>query len=140
MVDRGSVKGAAVDLAVRVCRPGPPPGASGAPLFGALTQASAAVIVVVSEDGWTPVSDAFGRTLGYAEPPDVPLVDLVHPDDRGVARVIYHTCLAGQTVAAPVDLRIAAADNSWRTMEIAARAIAEPPTAPAPGPAARTAT
>jgi len=123
LVDHGPDEGAAVDLAARACRPVAPPDPSAAPLFGALARASAAVIVIVSDDGWSPMSDTFATTLGWETPPD--LLELVHPHDRRTAQALWQTCRAGRTPAAPVDLRIQAADGSWYTMEVVARAVVD---------------
>ena len=88
--------------------------------FAALVEHAADLIAVVSTDGTIEyVSPAAARILGQDEADllGLDLLTLVHPDDaptdvEGLARTDE------QGIGAPVELRLRAADGSWRYLEV----------------------
>jgi PAS domain S-box-containing protein len=123
--------GAAADRALgRVCRPVALPAGTNSPLLRAITYGARALIVVVDPArGWCAMSDAFTALLGYdrQSPPDVRLVELIHPDDRAKAVAAFVDCCDGRHPAGTVDLRVRTAAGRWRTVEVAARTFVDDP-------------
>jgi len=88
--------------------------------FAALVEHVSDIIAVLDNDGVIQyVSPATARVLGYDESElnDRNLLDLIHPDDLP-DELLQLARPDEQGVGSPVELRLQAADGSWRFLEI----------------------
>ncbi|MDT4986943.1 MAG: hypothetical protein QOI74_1037 [Micromonosporaceae bacterium] len=94
-----------------------------------LTDDRAVVVVVDGAVGWTALSGAFERVLGYdrQSPPGRSPLDLIHPDDHAVAVGSFLDACAGRDHGSPFDLRVRGATGRWRTLETAVRSYVDEP-------------
>ena len=97
--------------------------------FAALVENAADIIAVLTADGIVEyASPAATRTLspasGALEGAD--LLSLVHPDDRP-SSLLSLAKPDEQGIGAPVELRVAAADGSWRHLEVVVTNLSENP-------------
>jgi diguanylate cyclase (GGDEF)-like protein/PAS domain S-box-containing protein len=97
--------------------------------FEALVEHSSDVIAVLGVDGVVSyASPATNRILAYrdGELPGVNLLALVHPDDRPDSFLDLYTP-DEQGIGAPVELRVQAADGTWRHLEIVVTDLSDNP-------------
>jgi PAS domain S-box-containing protein len=112
----------------QVCRPAPLNAGTNSALLRAITYGARALIVAVDPAaGWCAMSDSFATLLGYdrENPPNVRLVELIHPDDRADAITTFLTCCGGRHPTETVDLRVRTSTGRWRTLEVAARTFVD---------------
>lgn len=100
--------------------------------FRAMLAHSSDIISVLDAEAnvrWS--SAAQTRLLGYPSgetPPDVPLVDVVHPDDLpGVHEKFAEVFADAPGHDSPIVARIRAADGSWHSLEIMAMNLLDDP-------------
>ena len=100
--------------------------------FRAMLAHSSDIISVLDADAnvhWS--SAAQTRLLGYPSgetEPDVPLADLVHPDDLPEVHERFAEVFAGTpSHDSPIVARVRAADGSWHSLEMTARNLLDDP-------------
>jgi len=78
------------------------------------------IVTVLEPDGsWRYSSLSGTRLLGYPRGYDVPIFDLLHPDDRAVALAALDEVLEGSRGPNdPVELRVRTADGEFRLLEV----------------------
>jgi PAS domain S-box-containing protein len=87
------------------------------------------IITVVGRDGTIRYSNAASARLTGLSGTDVngtSMIELVHPDDQGVAMAAFERLLAGDPLE-PLDLRVRFGDGTWRHVEVQAVDRADEP-------------
>ncbi len=111
----------------------PEAGVSRARMYAALIDNSHDCIGVLAADGRT-VFQSPGVTgqLGYSADELIGRynVDLIHPDDRGIARRHFRAVVYDRVASAPVRLRCLHKDGSWRLLEFTTARLVVRPDAP----------
>jgi PAS domain S-box-containing protein len=97
------------------------PSLSTSHLLDVVLDRSQDVITILNADGsWRWSNGGAIRLVGHQEDfdPAQGLLTLVHPDERDEARALIRSAVAGElTTELPFEVRIRAADGSWRWME-----------------------
>lgn len=99
-------------------------------LVDALMDRSPDVITILEEDGtWRYSNAAAWRLLGYQADfdPGDGVLSLLHPDDIAEAAQIIDRLRGGEVFDDPIELRVRAADGTWRYLENLAENLVDDP-------------